>query len=69
MKTFAQLTKRLCPFSRQPGHALVITQWKPELALSTDPTLINLTVPDAIPTIKAIWKGVWTITVHPGTYG
>ncbi|KAI0830532.1 glycoside hydrolase [Trametes gibbosa] len=29
---------------------------KPELALSTDPTLINLTVPDAIPTIKSIWK-------------
>ena len=41
----------------QPGHALVITQWKPELALSSDPTLINLTVPDAIPTIKLIWKG------------
>lgn len=47
------LTAPLC----QPGHALVITQWKPELALSTDPTLINLTVPDAIPTIKSIWKG------------
>lgn len=42
----------------QPGHALVITQWKPELALSTDPTLINLTVPDAIPTVKAIWSGI-----------
>lgn len=41
----------------QPGHALVITQWKPELALSTDMTLINLTVPDAIPTIKSIWTG------------
>ncbi|KAF7799327.1 hypothetical protein EIP86_010559 [Pleurotus ostreatoroseus] len=39
-----------------PGHALVITQWKPELALSGNPTLINLTVPDAIPTIKSIWK-------------
>ena len=36
---------------------MVITQWKPELALSSDPTLINLTVPDAIPTIKAIWQG------------
>ncbi|KAL1951473.1 hypothetical protein VTO73DRAFT_622 [Trametes versicolor] len=44
------------PELESPGHALVITQWKPELALSTDPTLINLTVPDAIPTIKSIWK-------------
>ncbi|KAH9857963.1 glycoside hydrolase [Lenzites betulinus] len=44
------------PELESPGHALVITQWKPELALSTDPTLINLTVPDAIPTIKLIWK-------------
>ncbi|KAI0375221.1 glycoside hydrolase [Pilatotrama ljubarskyi] len=44
------------PELESPGHALVITQWKPDLALSTDPTLINLTVPDAIPTIKSIWK-------------
>ncbi|KAI0652069.1 glycoside hydrolase [Trametes meyenii] len=44
------------PEIESPGHALVITQWKPELALSTDPTLINLTVPDAVPTIKSIWK-------------
>ncbi|THH14356.1 hypothetical protein EW146_g5966 [Bondarzewia mesenterica] len=44
------------PEIESPGHALVITQWKPELALLGDPTLINLTVPDAIPTIKSIWK-------------
>ncbi|KAI0358296.1 glycoside hydrolase [Trametes cingulata] len=44
------------PEIESPGHALVITRWKPELALSTDPTLINLTVPDAIPTVKSIWK-------------
>ncbi|RDX51093.1 glycoside hydrolase [Lentinus brumalis] len=44
------------PELESPGHALVITQWKPELALSSDPSLINLTVPNAIPTIKAIWK-------------
>ncbi|KAJ3535903.1 hypothetical protein NM688_g6912 [Phlebia brevispora] len=44
------------PEIESPGHALVITQWKPELALSTDFTLINLTVPDATPTVKAIWK-------------
>ncbi|RPD57038.1 glycoside hydrolase [Lentinus tigrinus ALCF2SS1-6] len=46
----------IIPELESPGHALVITQWRPELALSSDPTLINLTVPDAIPTIKAIWK-------------
>ncbi|KAH9944197.1 glycoside hydrolase [Epithele typhae] len=46
----------IVPELESPDHALVITQWKPELALSSDPTLINLTVPDAIPTIKAIWK-------------
>ncbi|KZV69808.1 glycoside hydrolase family 20 protein [Peniophora sp. CONT] len=44
------------PEIESPGHALVITQWKPELALSTDPTLINLTMPDAIPTVKDIWS-------------
>ncbi|VDB91480.1 unnamed protein product [Peniophora sp. CBMAI 1063] len=44
------------PEIESPGHALVITQWKPELALSSDPTLINLTVPDAIPTVKSIWS-------------
>ena len=45
----------------QPGHALVITQWKPELALSGDPTLLNLTIPETIPTVKSIWKGVFMI--------
>ncbi|OBZ79353.1 Beta-hexosaminidase [Grifola frondosa] len=44
------------PELESPGHALVITQWKPDLALSSDFTLINLTVPDAIPTIEMIWK-------------
>lgn len=42
---------------RQPGHALVITQWKPELALSSDPTLLNLTVPETTPTVEDIWQG------------
>lgn len=54
------ISVRRCSRFSQPGHALVITQWKPELALSTDPTLLNLSVPDAIPTVKSIWKGVST---------
>ncbi|KAF8590712.1 glycoside hydrolase family 20 protein [Ramaria rubella] len=44
------------PELEAPGHALVISQWKPELALSTDFTLLNLTVPDTIPTVKSIWE-------------
>ncbi|KAI0347822.1 glycoside hydrolase [Trametopsis cervina] len=44
------------PEIESPGHALVITQWKPELALPTDITLLNITYPDTIPTVKAIWK-------------
>ena len=41
-----------------PGHALVITQWKPELALSTDYTLLNISVPQTIPTVQSIWREV-----------
>ncbi|KAA1471581.1 glycoside hydrolase [Dentipellis sp. KUC8613] len=44
------------PEIESPGHALVITQWKPELALSTDPTLLNISFPDTIPTVKSIWQ-------------
>lgn len=38
-----------------PGHSLAITQWKPELMLSGQPDLLNLSYPDTIPTIKSIW--------------
>lgn len=46
----------IVPEIEAPGHALVITQWKPELALSSDPTLLNLTVPETVPTVKDIWR-------------
>lgn len=39
-----------------PGHSLAITQWKPELMLSGQPDLLNLSYPDTIPTIKSIWE-------------
>jgi hexosaminidase len=42
------------PEIEAPGHALAITKWKPELALAKK-DLLNLTHPDAIPTVKAIW--------------
>ncbi|KAF9456437.1 glycoside hydrolase [Collybia nuda] len=44
------------PEIESPGHALVISQWKPQLALSSDPTLLNLSFPDTIPTVKSIWQ-------------
>ncbi|KAL3424064.1 glycosyl hydrolase family 20 [Phlyctema vagabunda] len=53
-----------------PGHSLVITQWKPELALSTDFSMLNISHPDTIPTMQTIWKTFlpWfhSKTVHLG---
>jgi hexosaminidase len=50
----AQRGVTVIPEIEAPGHALAITKWKPELAL-TKKDLLNLTHPDAIPTVKAIW--------------
>ena len=44
------------PEIEAPGHSLVFTQWKPELALTTDYTLLNISVPETIPTIQSVWK-------------
>ncbi|RDW79819.1 glycoside hydrolase-1 [Coleophoma cylindrospora] len=53
-----------------PGHSLVITQWKPELALSTDFSMLNISYPDTIPTLETIWSTFlpWfhSKTVHLG---
>ncbi|KAI0095157.1 glycoside hydrolase [Irpex rosettiformis] len=38
-----------------PGHSLVITQWKPQLMELGTPDHLNLSHPETIPTIKAIW--------------
>ncbi|KAE8443659.1 hypothetical protein EG329_001517 [Mollisiaceae sp. DMI_Dod_QoI] len=60
----------IIPEIEAPGHALVITQWKPELALSTDFTLLNITYPETIPAMKTIWSTFlpWfhSKTVHLG---
>ncbi|KKY16231.1 putative glycosyl hydrolase family 20 [Diplodia seriata] len=60
----------IIPEIETPGHALVITQWKPELALSTDYSMLNLSHPDTLPTVRAIWHEFlpWfhTKTVHIG---
>ncbi|KAI5799071.1 beta-N-hexosaminidase [Geopyxis carbonaria] len=42
------------PELESPGHALAITKWKPQLALPKR-DLLNLTHPETLPTVKAIW--------------
>ncbi|KAI1434857.1 glycoside hydrolase family 20 protein [Xylaria sp. CBS 124048] len=44
------------PEIEAPGHALPIVQWKPDLGLSTDLSLLNISNPDTIPTMQTIWS-------------
>lgn len=46
----------LIPEIEAPGHALVISQWKPELRIESTPDLLNLSYPDTIPTLQGIWR-------------
>ncbi|KAJ0160612.1 Beta-hexosaminidase [Colletotrichum tanaceti] len=43
------------PEIEAPGHALVITQWKPELGQQSDLSLLNISNPETIPVVKKIW--------------
>ncbi|KAJ4156125.1 hypothetical protein LMH87_001338 [Akanthomyces muscarius] len=45
----------IMPEIEAPGHALRIVQWKPELGFHSDPSLLNISHPSTIPTMKAIW--------------
>lgn len=54
-KHCAQRGVTVIPEIEAPGHALAITKWKPELALAKK-DLLNLTHPDTVPTVKAIWE-------------
>ncbi|KAI1374938.1 glycoside hydrolase family 20 protein [Hypoxylon crocopeplum] len=45
----------IIPEIEAPGHALVIVQWKPELGLGNDLSLLNISHPETIPTMKTIW--------------
>ncbi|KAH8807413.1 beta-hexosaminidase [Xylogone sp. PMI_703] len=62
----------IIPEIEAPGHALVITQWKPELALEPtgDTSLLNISHPETIPTMQMIWDATipWfhSKTVHLG---
>ncbi|VUC32613.1 unnamed protein product [Clonostachys rosea] len=46
----------LLPEIESPGHSLPISQWKPEIGMSSDYSLLNISHPDTIPTVKTIWK-------------
>ncbi|KAJ5820335.1 hypothetical protein N7474_005926 [Penicillium riverlandense] len=65
----AQRGVTIIPEIEAPGHALVIVQWKPELGLG-DLSMLNISHPDTIPTMKTIWKTFlpWfhSKTVHIG---
>lgn len=50
----AQRGVTVIPEIESPGHCLVVTKWKPELALETK-DLLNLSHPDTIPLVKSIW--------------
>ncbi|PWI74967.1 Glycoside hydrolase, catalytic core [Purpureocillium lilacinum] len=44
------------PEIEAPGHALPIVQWKPQVGYEGDLSLLNISHPDTIPTMKTIWK-------------
>ncbi|KAL1870780.1 hypothetical protein Daus18300_005100 [Diaporthe australafricana] len=46
----------IIPEIEAPGHALVFVQWKPELGYSGDLSLLNISHPETIPTMKAVWS-------------
>ena len=46
----------IIPEIEAPGHALVISQWKPELGLDGQLDLLNISYPETIPTMETIWS-------------
>lgn len=58
------------PEIEAPGHALPIVQWKPQIGLEDDPTMLNISHPETIPSMETIWKTFlpWfhSKTVHIG---
>ncbi|KAL5402938.1 hypothetical protein PMIN03_010270 [Paraphaeosphaeria minitans] len=60
----------ILPEIEAPGHSLPFVQWKPELGLEDDLSLLNISHPETIPTMKTVWSTFlpWfhTKTVHIG---
>ncbi|KAJ2956660.1 hypothetical protein NQ176_g11306 [Zarea fungicola] len=52
----AQRGITIIPEIEAPGHALPIVQWKPQIGYQGDFSLLNISHPDTIPTMKTIWK-------------
>ncbi|TEA20898.1 Beta-hexosaminidase [Colletotrichum sidae] len=46
----------ILPEIEAPGHALVISQWKAELGLASDLSLLNISNPATIPEMEKIWE-------------
>ncbi|KAJ6446641.1 beta-hexosaminidase [Purpureocillium lavendulum] len=44
------------PEIEAPGHALPIVQWRPQVGYAGDLSLLNISHPDTMPTLKAIWN-------------
>lgn len=45
----------IIPEIESPGHALVFSQWKPELGISDSIDLLNISAPETIPTMQTVW--------------
>ena len=60
----------IVPEIEAPGHALVITQWKPEIALGGDQSYLDLDNPETLPAVQSIWNAalpwIHSKTVHLG---
>ncbi|KAK2598158.1 hypothetical protein QQS21_005709 [Conoideocrella luteorostrata] len=46
----------ILPELESPGHALSLVKWRPQIGFRNDLSLLNLSHPDTIPTVKAVWK-------------
>lgn len=54
--TCAQRGVTIIPEINSPAHALAITKWKPNIALRGDPSMLNISHPDTLATMKGIWQ-------------
>ncbi|KAK7221448.1 hypothetical protein V2G26_009451 [Clonostachys chloroleuca] len=54
--TCAQRGVTIIPEINSPAHALAITKWKPKIALRGDPSMLNISHPDTLATMKGIWQ-------------
>ncbi|OAA52149.1 Glycoside hydrolase, superfamily [Cordyceps fumosorosea ARSEF 2679] len=52
----AQRGVTIIPEIEAPGHCLPIVQWRPQIGFQGDLSLLNISHPDTIPTMKTVWK-------------